>query len=95
MNGIGIYNNSGNGMVAVERAADINLPNQSGYKIKITTSGAVEPGLGGFTFSTQTRANAVFITRFIAWVPVGYRMREGNGSPTMSGLATGRNMHFM
>ena len=74
MNGIGIYNNSGNGMVAVERAADINLPNQSGYKIKITTSGAVVPGLGGFTFSTQTRANAVFITRFIAWVPVGYRI---------------------
>lgn len=84
MNGIGIYNNSGNGMVAVERAADINLPNQSGYKIKITTSGAVEPGLGGFTFGTQTRANAVFITRFIAWVPVGYRIEwasnaTGNG----------------
>lgn len=80
MNGIGIYNNSGNGMVAVERAADINLPNQSGYKIKITTSGAVEPGLGGFTFSTQTRANAVFITRFIAWVPVGYRIEWGTNA---------------
>lgn len=75
MNGIGIYNNSGNGMVAVERVADINLPNQSGYKIKITTvQGSVSPGLGGFTFNTQTRANAVFITRFIAWVPVGYRI---------------------
>lgn len=72
MNGIGTYNNSGNGMVAVERVADINLPNQSGYKIKITTSGAAVPGLGGFTFSTKSRANAVFITRFIAWVPVGY-----------------------
>lgn len=71
MNGIGSYNNSGNGMVAVERAADINLPNQSGYKIKITTSGAVVPGLGGFTFSTKSRANAVFITRFIAWIPAG------------------------
>lgn len=84
MNGIGTYNNSGNGMVAVERVADINLPNQSGYKIKITTSGAVKPGLGGFTFSTETRANAVFITRFIAWVPVGYRIEwatnyTGNG----------------
>lgn len=74
MNGIGTYNNSGNGMVAVERAADINLPNQSGYKIKITTSGAVEPGLGGFYFGTETRANAVFITRFIAWIPVGYKI---------------------
>lgn len=84
MNGIGTYNNSGNGMVAVERVADINLPNQSGYKIKITTSGAVEPGLGGFTFGTQTRANAVFITRFIAWIPVGYNVEwasnaTGNG----------------
>lgn len=72
MNGIGTYNNSGNGMVAVERVADINLPNQSGYKIKITTLGAAVPGLGGFTFGTKSRANAVFITRFIAWVPVGY-----------------------
>lgn len=71
MNGIGSYNNSGNGMVAVEREADINLPNQSGYKIKITTSGAAVPGLGGFTFGTETRANAVFITRFIAWIPAG------------------------
>lgn len=84
MNGIGTYNNSGNGMVAVERVADINLPNQSGYKIKITTSGAVKPGLGGFTFGTQTRANAVFITRFIAWIPVGYKIEwatnaTGNG----------------
>ncbi|MFK2143639.1 collagen-like protein [Bacteroides fragilis] len=70
-NGIGSYNNAGNGMVAVERVADINLPNQSGYKIKITTSGAAEPGLGGFTFSTKSRANAVFITRFIAWIPAG------------------------
>lgn len=85
MNGIGIYNNSGNGMVAVERAADINLPNQSGYKIKITTSGAVEPGLGGFTFSTETRANAVFITRFIAWVPVGYRIEWGTNSTGSGG----------
>lgn len=80
MNGIGTYNNSGNGMVAVERAADINLPNQSGYKIKITTSGAVKPGLGGFYFGTETRANAVFITRFIAWVPVGYRIEWATNS---------------
>lgn len=84
MNHISVYNNSGNGMVAVERAADINLPNQSGYKIKITTSGAATPGLGGFYFGTQTRANAVFVTRFIAWVPVGYKIEwatnaTGNG----------------
>lgn len=72
MNHISVYNNSGGGTVTVERTTDVNLPNQSGYKIKITTvQGSVSPGLGGFTFNTQTRANAVFITRFIAWIPAG------------------------
>ena len=83
-NGISPYNNNGNGTVRVERAADVNLPNKSGYKLKITTSGAATPGLGGFFFGTQTRANAVFVTRFIAWVPVGYKIEwatnaTGNG----------------
>lgn len=81
MNGISVYNNSGGGTVSVERTTDVNLPNQSGYKIKITTvQGSVSPGLGGFTFNTQTRANAVFITRFIAWVPVGYRIEWATNS---------------
>lgn len=84
-NGIGSYNNGGGGSVTVERVADINLPNQSGYKLKITSQGNVSPGLGGFTFTTASRANAVFITRFIAWVPVGYGIEWatntiGNGS---------------
>lgn len=83
-NGISVYNNNGNGTVRVERASDVNLPNKSGYKLKITTSGAATPGLGGFFFGTQTRANAVFVTRFIAWVPVGYKIEwasnaTGNG----------------
>lgn len=80
MNHISVYNNSGGGTVSVERTTDINLPNQSGYKLKITTSGPAFPGLGGFTFITQTRANAVFITRFIAWVPVGYRIEWATNS---------------
>ena len=83
-NGISVYNNNGNGTVRVERASDVNLPNKSGYKLKITTSGAATPGLGGFFFGTQTRANAVFVTRFIAWIPVGYKIEwatnaMGNG----------------
>lgn len=47
-NGISVYNNNGNGTVRVERASDVNLPNKSGYKLKITTSGAATSGLGGF-----------------------------------------------
>ena len=74
MNGIDRYNNGTVGNVVVERTTDVNLPNQSGYKLKITTSGPATPGLGGFYFGTETRANAVFITRFIAWIPVGYKI---------------------
>lgn len=74
MNGIDRYNNGTVGNVVVERTTDVNLPNQSGYKLKITTSGPAIPGLGGFRFGTETRANAVFITRFIAWIPVGYKI---------------------
>nr|DAM07175.1 MAG TPA: tail protein [Caudoviricetes sp.] len=70
-NGIIRYTNGDTGNVVVERTTDVNLPNQSGYKLKITTSGPATPGLGGFYFGTQTRANAVFITRFIAWIPAG------------------------
>lgn len=88
MNGILVYNNSGGGAVTVERITDVNLPNQSGYKIKITTvQGSVSPGLGGFTFNTQTRANAVFITRFIAWVPVGYKIEWGSNSTGNGGTS--------
>ena len=78
LNGIDRYNNGTVGNVVVERTTDVNLPNQSGYKLKITTTGPAVPGLGGFYFGTQTRANAVFITRFIAWVPVGYRIEWGS-----------------
>lgn len=88
MNGISVYNNSGGGTVSVERTTDVNLPNQSGYKIKITTvQGSVSPGLGGFTFTTQTRANAVFITRFIAWVPVGYKIERGSNATGNGGTS--------
>ena len=85
MNGIDRYNNGTVGNVVVERTTDVNLPNQSGYKLKITTTGPAFPGLGGFCFETRSRANAVFITRFIAWVPVGYKIEWatnpiGNGS---------------
>lgn len=83
-NGIIRYTNGDAGNVVVERTTDVNLPNQSGYKLKITTSGPATPGLGGFYFGTQTRANAVFITRFIAWVPVGYRI-EWNTNATGTG----------
>lgn len=37
-------------------------------------AGSSSPGLGGFTFSTTTRQNAVFEARFTANIPAGYRL---------------------
>ncbi len=46
--------------------------------------GNSSPGLGGFTFSTQSRANTVFETRFTAYIPKGYRLNFASN-------ATGNN----
>lgn len=51
-------------------------------------AGSSSPGLGGFTFNTQTRANAVFEVRFTAKIPTGYQLNfasnaTGNNSRTM------------
>lgn len=46
--------------------------------------GNSSPGLGGFTFSTQTRVNAVFEARFTAKIPAGYRLNFASN-------ATGNN----
>lgn len=42
--------------------------------------GTSSPGLGGFTFSTPTRINAVFEARFTANVPRGYRLNFASNS---------------
>lgn len=73
LNGISLYNNSGNGNTTIERIVRLSdCPNNSTHCIKITNKGAASPGLGGFTFATMTRSNAKFMTRIIAKIPTGY-----------------------
>ena len=69
-NSFGVYNNTANGNVKHSRVA---LSNPYGsYVMRITTSGVASPGLGGFYQSVTSRANAVYIHRIIAKIPVGY-----------------------
>lgn len=53
------------GTVPAEQAAVIRIQKVVGNS---------SPGLGGFTFSTPSRANAVFEARFTAKIPAGYRL---------------------
>ena len=74
LNGISLYNNNNNGSVNLYREAISGCPSTSGYGIRIASSGNASPGSGGFTFQNITRANAIFVTRFIAKIPTGYNV---------------------
>ena len=73
LNGTRLYNNAANGTVTYTRVAkSSDAPTSSSYMMQIRTSGTASPGLGGFTFETQSAANKEFVTRIIAKIPVGY-----------------------
>lgn len=73
INGVNTYNNSGNDNVIVTRTTRLpDSPFPSGYNIQIKNIGESQPGWGGFSFQNQSRANAIFICRFIAKIPYGY-----------------------
>lgn len=67
------YNNSGGTSSFWERIAKpSDAPSDSTHIMQYRYEGTpTSPGWGGFTFSTMTRANAVFVTKIIAKIPVG------------------------
>lgn len=73
LNGISRYNNSGGEAVTVTRYE--TAANSGVFQVRIQkVVGNSSPGLGGFTFSTPSRVNAVFEARFTANIPKGYRL---------------------
>ncbi|MDU7866349.1 MAG: phage tail spike protein, partial [Pantoea sp.] len=71
-NNINTYNNKGNGTVTTSRISKINgCPTDSQYCIEVKTVGSASPNYGGFYFGNMTRANAIFVTKIIAKIPVG------------------------
>ena len=73
-NGCTYYNNNGaNGNLTLTRIPAIDgTPTNSGYILEITVTGACNPNWGGFHQTFTSRANAHFIHKFIAKIPVGY-----------------------
>ena len=71
-NGIAVYNNANNGAVQLERVSkSSDCPTSSTHMMRIKTTGAADPGHGGFTFNTPSRINAKFILEFVAKIPAG------------------------
>lgn len=99
-NNVGVYNNLGNNNVIVSRVPKLadNPVTDSEYNLEITNIGVSEPGLGGFFWGTLSRANGVFIARFIAKIPVGHNVlfranatgTESSGFFATSNVGTGK-----
>ncbi|QGZ15856.1 tail fiber protein [Elizabethkingia phage TCUEAP1] len=74
-NGLMVYNNASNGNVDLVRwlgARSLNAPTKSPWIIGCDYNGnGASPNKGGWTFSTQTRANAVFVVRMIIRLNAG------------------------
>lgn len=75
LNSVGVYNNSNNGLVThARRAKSADNPTTSTHELAITVTGAASPGFGGFYQMINSRANAVFLVKYIFKLPVGYSL---------------------
>ncbi|MEY0334698.1 phage tail protein [Providencia rettgeri] len=80
-----VYNNAKNGMALIattKRQAD--NPTSSSHEIVLTAKGAASPNFGGFLRNVQSKANAVFVTKYIIKLPVGWGL-QANANPTGDG----------
>lgn len=71
------YNNAGGNTTTWERIAKpADCPSSSTHAMsyKYLGGGSTQPGFGGFAWHTTSRANAVFVYRIIAKIPVGYNI---------------------
>lgn len=86
LSGVAKYTNSSNvspdyiaSKLTVERVTKpSDAPTQSGYCLKITCKAAQSPGYGGVYQSITSRANAVFVQKIIAKIPVGYKINTSS-----------------
>ncbi|HJF70894.1 MAG TPA: hypothetical protein K8V05_09095 [Butyricimonas virosa] len=88
LNGVAKYTNSSNvspdyiaSKLTVERVTKpSDAPTQSGYCLKVTCKAAQAPGHGGVYQYITSRANAVFVQKIIAKIPVGYKINTASNS---------------
>lgn len=73
MNSVNTYNNEYNGNVSVtwEAKSSDNPISETAHELLVKNTGPANPDCGGFNFGNPSRANAVFIYRIIAKIPVG------------------------
>lgn len=80
-NNVSLYNNANNGNVIVTRIPKVSdCPTTSTHCLEIKHIGTGSPGFGGFYQNITSRANAIFIQKFIAKLPTGYTLNTASNS---------------
>jgi hypothetical protein len=82
LNDVGTYDNLATGQVTITRTNTIaDLPNSSGYGLKITHTGSGEtPGYGGFFQLVNSAINKTLVQIFRAKLPAGYQFNMASNS---------------
>ena len=76
VNSIGIYNHNSDGSISltrIQKQSDSPITD-SEYNVEIKNQGSTLSYYGGFSWRHMSRANAIFIYRIIAKIPVGYKI---------------------
>lgn len=71
LNKLGVYNNTGNGNVVIERVVDNTAPNSTKMALKVTNKGTASPGHGGVSWQNYTYSNGVYTYIITAKIPSG------------------------
>ena len=87
------YNGTANYPAGATRSIEkvAGCPNSTGYALKYAATGwnsATDKRIGGFSFGTPSRANAVFVVRIIAQIPVGRALQNYHNSYGTGGTTT-------
>jgi hypothetical protein len=93
INNLTVYDNLASGAVTITRVTaastsyPVNVPpTTSGYLLNIKhTANTASPNFGGFYFGVQSRANAVLVSVFKAFIPAGYTLNFGGNSTGSDG----------
>lgn len=86
LNNVNVYDNNSSGAVKVTReyktatSWPAGCPTSSNYWLKITSSNKASPGNGGFVQYIYSRANAIFIVKYLAWLPTNYSLQVAANS---------------
>jgi len=95
-NSVTAYNNLNNGNVTVTRITkNTDNPTLSTHELKITITGPANPNHGGFILGYSSRPNAVFLTKYIVKLPVGFTLQSAanaigsGGTDRLYGQTTG------